>query len=44
MAICMFIVAGITGYGLANNVDAMKGALAALFIWQFTVATGWSSW
>ncbi|KAH8884126.1 putative transporter [Thozetella sp. PMI_491] len=43
MAVCMFTVAGITGYGLADDPNAMKAALAMLFIWWFTIAIGWSS-
>ncbi|KAK3631662.1 hypothetical protein LTR56_016769 [Elasticomyces elasticus] len=41
MAICMFTVAGVTGYD--NNSQSIKGALACLFIWQFVQAVGWSS-
>lgn len=44
MAVCMFIVAGITGFGLKDNQTAMKGVLAALFLWQFAINIGWSSW
>lgn len=44
MAACMYVVAGITGTpSLASNDQAMQGALAALFIWWFALALGWSS-
>ncbi|KAL4944639.1 hypothetical protein BDV06DRAFT_220043 [Aspergillus oleicola] len=43
MAACMYTVGGITGYDLADNQNAMKGALAALFIWQVLLSVGWSS-
>lgn len=42
MAACMYAVAGVTGYH--NTSTGQKGALAALFIWQFVQALGWSSW
>ena len=44
MAVCMFTVAGITGFGLKDNKQAIKGAMALLFIWQFAINIGWSSW
>ncbi|KAH8703036.1 general substrate transporter [Talaromyces proteolyticus] len=43
MGVCMFVVAVITGSSLAQNVHAMKGAIGAIFIWQFLMAIGWSS-
>lgn len=44
MAISMFIVAGMTSYGLANKESAMNAALGMLFVWWFFVSLGWSSW
>ncbi|KAL4791605.1 major facilitator superfamily domain-containing protein [Aspergillus venezuelensis] len=43
MAACMYTVGSITGYDLADDQNAMKGALAALFIWQVFLSVGWSS-
>lgn len=44
MGACMYVVSGITGFGLADDANAMKGAVAVLFIWQFAMSVGWSSW
>jgi hypothetical protein len=44
MASCLFVVSGIAGFGLAEDENAMKGALCALFFWWFFSALGWSSW
>ena len=41
MAIGMFAIAGVTGFGKTSNPG---GALAGLFIWQVFQAVGWSSW
>lgn len=40
---CMFTVAGVVT-GADGNEQAMKGVLAALFIWYFVQAFTWSSW
>lgn len=40
---CMFTVSGVVA-GAGDNQTAMKGALAALFIWYFVQAFSWSSW
>lgn len=41
---CMFIVSGIAGSSLSQDKNAIKGLMGALFIWQFTMSLGWSSW
>ncbi|ETS81532.1 hypothetical protein PFICI_06534 [Pestalotiopsis fici W106-1] len=43
MAICMYVVSLVKGYSFANNQAGTNGAIAALFIWQFSAAVGWSS-
>ncbi|KAL2672680.1 hypothetical protein Neosp_013394 [[Neocosmospora] mangrovei] len=43
MGVCMFVVAGLKGFGLADSTSATKGATAALFIWEFALSVGWSS-
>ena len=43
MVVTMAVVTGLaTEDGLNSN--AMKGALAALFIWEICLSFGWSSW
>lgn len=44
MALCMYVVSIVKGYNFANNDAGTRGAVAALFIWQFSAAVGWSSW
>ncbi|WYZ43751.1 hypothetical protein EsH8_VII_000187 [Colletotrichum jinshuiense] len=43
MALCMYVVSIVKGYNFANNDAGTRGAVAALFIWQFSAAVGWSS-
>ncbi|KAF7546714.1 hypothetical protein G7Z17_g8232 [Cylindrodendrum hubeiense] len=43
MGVCMYIVAGLKGFSLAESASATKGATAALFIWEFAMSVGWSS-
>lgn len=43
LCICMYAVAGVTGYDDSNSM-ALNGALAALFVWQFVQAICWGSW
>lgn len=40
---CMYTISGVV-VGASDNTDAMKGVLAALFIWYFVQAFTWSSW
>lgn len=40
---CMYTVSGVV-VGAPGNEAAMKGVLAALFIWYFVQAFAWSSW
>lgn len=44
MALCMYAVSIIKGFSFADTSAGTKGAVAALFIWQFSAAAGWSSW
>jgi sugar porter (SP) family MFS transporter len=40
MAICLFVIGGLTGYD--GSTGAKNGALAAMFIWNFIDSIGWS--
>jgi hypothetical protein len=40
----MFVMSGVQKSGLAGNVSAANAALAFIFIWQFAMSVGWSSW
>lgn len=44
MGVCMYVVAGVTGYAPADDAAALKAATAALFVWQFFLSSCWSSW
>ncbi|KAK0609083.1 putative glucose transporter HXT5, partial [Lasiodiplodia hormozganensis] len=43
MGVCMYVVAGVTGYAPADDGAALKAATAALFVWQFFLSSCWSS-
>jgi hypothetical protein len=44
MALCMFVVSIVMGFSFTDNDSGLSGATAAVFIWQFATAVGWSSW
>lgn len=44
LGISMFTMSGVKDAGLAGNKTARNTALAFVFIWQFAMSIGWSSW
>ena len=43
LAACMYVVSGVVA-AMPGDQTAMKGVLAALFVWYFVQAFTWSSW